>query len=223
MSFLSVLTGIGTLVSPLLNQASPQKTTESGSKTMAGQAYNDTVLSGLNNLMTAAMQTGNFGTSQDALTGRLSQVQTAAGNPTFDVDAFTSGITQQATAATQMDLDSQINGMLSSTGSSETGNSMSALLGQKMRNNAAANLAGITSNARATGEQIKMQQGQALTGEIASLTDSISNQILALMQVGKNAATAATESSNTTQTNREGLGTSFNNMFSVLRGSSLNA
>lgn len=140
------------------------------------------------------------GVASDALTGRLSQVVAQAGQPEFDVNRYVSGIADAATAATQSDLESRINSTLSSVGASETGNSMAALLGNRMRNDASASLAGTISNAYAQGEQIRAAQQESLTQQIGALSGDIGNQLTALLDAAKGGVQATTERGTTTGT-----------------------
>lgn len=183
--------------------------------------YSSDVLASLDSILTQQMGAGGgVSTAQqasDALAGRLQQLQATANQPAFDVNGYVSGITEAATAATQNDLDSRINSILSATGSSEGGNSMSALLGNKLRNDAAANLAGISSNARAQGEQIRMAQEQSTTVQLGELAGGLNAGLVNLLgaarggqQATTGAATAVTtgtqtQSGSTAGTTRENV------------------
>jgi len=211
-------------------QNSTGSSTSTGSTTQAGTTvgkeqsqttgattnYSSDVLASLDAILTQQLGAGGgVGSAQqatDALASRLQQLQATASQPAFDVNGYVSGITESATAATQSDLDSRINSILSATGSSEGGNSMSALLGNKLRNEASANLAGITANARAQGEQIKLTQDQAITGQIGEMSGGMMANLANLLAAAKGgqqqttgAATAVSnqqqQSAGTTQAN----------------------
>jgi hypothetical protein len=155
--------------------------------------YNDQVLSSISSMLQTALGSNGFDTAQDALTGRLSQVQQQAAQPGFDVDSFVNGIMQQANATAQMDMDSQINSNASAIGGTSGGNSMAALLENRIRNDTAANLAGIQAQARATGQQIQTQQQSALTDQIGNLSGGIAGQIMNLLQTTRGAEENVTE------------------------------
>jgi hypothetical protein len=165
--------------------------------------YSSDVLASLDAILTQQLGSGSAMQASDALAGRLTQIQQQASQPAFDVNAYASGITAAATAATQNDLDSRINSILSATGSSEGGNSMSALLGAKLRNEAAANLAGISANARATGEQIKMGQQESLTGQISGLSGDLSTNLANLLAAAKGGSQQTTGTATATSSQQQ--------------------
>lgn len=169
--------------------------------------YSSDVLASLDSLLTSQLGSGAPQKATDVLSGRLDQLKASAAAPAFDVDQYVSGIAAGAKAGIQNDLDSQINSILSATGSSEGGNSMSALLGAKLRNDASANLAGITSQARAQGEQIKIGQQESITGQIGSVTNDLSNQLAQLLASAKGGQQNTTGTANTTS-NQNTTGTS---------------
>ena len=188
--FAAILSGAGQLagsLSSLFGDKGGGSSTTSYTKEQSSQQYSDEVLAQVNSLLSAGLTSGQFEEGQEAIGGRLKQVQSAAQEPEFNVDDFVSGITRQAAAATQGNLESNINAILSATGTSETGSSMSALLGNRLRNDAAANFAGITSQARATGQEIKRTDRESLSSQIQGLGGTLSQQILALLSAGKGA------------------------------------
>jgi hypothetical protein len=169
------------------------------------------VLASLDSLLKAQLGGGSgTGTAQqatDAIADRLTQIQELANKPAFDVNGYVAGITQAATAATQNDLDSRINSILSATGSSEGGNSMSALLGAKLRNDATANLAGVTANAKLAGEQLATQQNESLTNQVGSLSGDLMTNIsnlLAAAKGGTQQTTGAATATSNQQTQQAG-------------------
>lgn len=162
--------------------------------------YSSDVLASLDSLLKSALGGGATSAATDALSGRLQQIQAQAGQPGFNVDNYVSGIAAQATAATQSNLDERINSVLSLTGSSETGNSMAALLGNRLRNEAGANLAGVISTARAQGEQIAQGQQESLTAQISGLSSDITNQLATLLGAAKGGVQDTTSKSTATNT-----------------------
>lgn len=142
----------------------------------------------LEGLFLGNVGSGNFEQAGDAMSTRLDQIMAQTKQPSFDVGGFAKGITEQATAGAQLDLESQINNILSTSGSSESGNSMSALLANRLRNTTAANLAGISAEATATGEGIRQSQEKLATESIMGLSGGLSDQILSLIQSTRGAS-----------------------------------
>lgn len=174
--------------------------------------YSSDVLASLDSLLKQQLAGGGaqIQQAQDALGGRLQQIQAIAGQPQFDVNNFVSGIASQAAAATQSDLDSRINTMLSASGSSETGNSMSALLGNRLRNEAAANFAGIVSGAQAQGTQIAQAQQESITGQISGLAGGLGSQLATLLGATQGAQSTTTgQSTSTGQSTQQAQETTF--------------
>lgn len=154
--------------------------------------YSSDILASLDSLLKSTFAAGGAEMATDALQGRLMQIEQQAVAPQFDVNNFVSGIASAAGAEIQNDLDSKINTMLSATGSSESGNSMAALLGNKLRNDAAASMAGVVSQATAQGEAIRQAQQGQITEEISGLTGQLSGQIAQLLQVAQGATQQTT-------------------------------
>jgi len=172
---------------------------QTGAQSQTTNMYSSDILASLDTILKGQLNSGSAQTATDAVAGRLSQVQDEAAGGGFDVEGYVSGIAAAAGAATQSDLDSRINQTLSATGSSETGNSMSALLGNRMRNEASANLAGIVANATATGKQIRTQEQASLTDQISELSGGLSAQLNQLLGVTAGASQTTT-GTNVTQT-----------------------
>lgn len=144
------------------NQNMTGGTTSTGSEqqSQTSLGFSEELMGELNALLGATIQGGGGITAgQQALQNRLNAVQ---GNG-FDVDDFVSGVMKSATQTAKGALESGINGIESSIGGSTSGNSMAALLANRMRNEAASNLAGIESQARATGAGIRAQESTELT------------------------------------------------------------
>lgn len=167
-------------------------TRESSATTGATTNYSSDVLAALDSILTQSLGSGTSQQATDALSGRLGQVQDAAAQPGFDVEGYVSGIANAAQVGIQADLDSRINSILSATGSSETGNSMSALLASRLRNDAASNLAGIVSNATAQGTQIQQGQQESLTTQISGLSGDLTTQLVNLLGAAKGGAQQTT-------------------------------
>lgn len=177
-----------------------------GSETQQSQSgqtttsYSSDVLASLDSLLKTQLAGGGqqVQEAQDALAGRLQQIRDVAAQPQFDVNGFVSGIAAQAKATTQMDLDSRINGMMSASGGSETGNSMMALLGNRLRNDAAANFAGIVSGAQAQGTQIAQAQQESISGQIQNLAGGLGQQLTNLLGATAGAQQTTTGQNTTT-------------------------
>lgn len=181
---------------------SSQTGTSTGTSTSSATGkttnYSADVMASLDSMLKQQMAAGGVTASTDALKGRLDQVKAMAANE-FDVEGYVSGITSAAAAATNSDLEDRINTTLSAVGGSETGNSMAALLGNRMRNDAAANLAGVASSAYAQGEAIRDQQRTSVTAQMSQLAGDMNASLTALLGAAKGGTQTTTESGKTTQ------------------------
>lgn len=175
-------------------QSSTGNTEGSSVRQYGEQQYNDEILAGLESLL--GTQMSSFGTSTAATQARLGQLSQQAQLAPFDVAQYEQQVAGQAAARAGLDLDSSINRLFSATGTSSNDNSMTALLENRMRNDTASNLAGISAGARATGEQIRQSQEAQLTSGIQGLSDSLANQVLSLMTQVRGARTAGTATTN---------------------------
>jgi hypothetical protein len=146
------------------------------------------LLKSLEGLFMKQMNSGQFESGTNAIQGRLEQLMKQSQDPQFDVDKYASGIRDQATSAAQLDLESGINSMLSQAGVSEGGNSMNALMANKMRNTTAANLGGVFSQAYGEGEQIRQAQQGQLTEGIQGLGGSLVESMLGLIGATRGAS-----------------------------------
>jgi len=173
------------------------------------------LLKQLEDLFKSSVGSGNFQTSSNALVDRIKQLSTAAQKPEFDVAGFAKGVTDQASAAAGLDLESAINGLLSKSGVTESGNSMNALLANKLRNQTTANIAGVNAQATATGEGIRSSQSNTLTQGIQNLSATLSQQILQLIQ-GTRGATATGTSTSKEDTVGKGTTTEKSNPFDAI-------
>lgn len=147
------------------------------------------LLKQLEGLFSKGVGSGGFEMGTESMMSRLGQLNDQAKLPMFDVEQFAKGINDQAKAGALLDLESGIHGAGSATGGSSSGNSMAALLSNKLQNQTAANLAGISSEATATGEGIRQAQQQQLTEGIMGLSGGLSQQILSLIGATRGANT----------------------------------
>jgi len=183
-------------------------TTGTGSTTQTGKEsttqqntttnYSASVLASLDALLSEQMGNGNAQQGADTLSQRLKEITAQASKPGFDVEGYVSGIAKAASVDQQNALDSNINQILSRTGTSESGNSMSALLANKLRGEASANLAGIVSQAQATGAQIKNAEQESFTSQISGLSNDISGQLAQLLSAAKGGTSTSTGTQDTT-------------------------
>lgn len=198
-----ILGGLGGLFG---NKSSESYVRDSRTDTTAEyQDLDPELLKALNGLFMSSMGSGGFEMGTDSMMSRLGQLNEQAKAPQFDVEKFAKGIMDQATAGAQLDLESGIHGAGSATGGSASGNSMAALLANKVQNQTAANLAGIGSEATATGEQIRQAQQGQLTEGIMGLSSGLSQQLLALIGATRG---ASTRGKSTSIEHTEGRGTS---------------
>ena len=153
------------------------------------------LLKSLESLFTGQVGGTGFSDATSAINNRLGQLTAQAAQPQFDVSGFAKGVTDQATAAAGLDLESTINGILSQSGISEGGGSMNALLANKLRNQTAANLAGVNAQATATGEGIRQSQQQGLTQGISTLGTNLAGSILDLIKSTRGASNTGTSKS----------------------------
>jgi hypothetical protein len=209
---LPTILGIGSLLSGVVgsifgnnttqntNQVQDSTTNAMGSTVAqsGSQELNDQLLSSLNNLFQQNVGGSGFNTATNALQTRIGQVQDNASQPGFDVNAFVDNIMKGAKSTTQAGLENNINSMSSSTGSSANDNTMTSLLANRMRSDAASSLASTEANATATGTQIQQAQQQGYSDQLNSLSNSLSGQILSLIEQTKGTQSAATQT-NTNQ------------------------
>lgn len=140
---------------------------------------------------------GNTNAAATSMGNRLNQLNQMAAQPGFNVNEFIRGISDQARASQQSQLDSSINGMMSQLGGTTDSNSMAALLANRMQGDAAANLAGISANAALQGSQLATAQQESLTQQIGSVSSGLTQQITALLDAAKGAQQATTGQTNT--------------------------
>lgn len=200
MSLLSGLVGITKLATNFIgggagsttdknessNQTANQKVTGNQSQSSAGsqsanrREFSDGFLQLLE--LTAKDALGSSAAGASALRDQLAEVQN---NPiNFDADAFVKGITEQAKSSVMGQLESDVNSTVSATGGSTSGNSASALLASRLRNDAAANIAGVQASAQGTAAQIQSglqsQRSSTIAGVAGSVNDSLTSLLAAL-------------------------------------------
>ena len=192
MSLLSGLTGLLKIGSNFLgggagdninisgtSNTSANQTTNTAQKTTQQQQQSSQLFSDgfLKLLETISADTlGSSAQSQSAVRDQIGKVQKAdlgKAEIPFDMNAYIDGIVRQGTSRVTNQLESDVNQTESAIGGSSSGNSMSALLAQKLRGNAASDIAGITANATSTGAQIKSGLQQQRAEELASASTQL--------------------------------------------------
>lgn len=194
---LSMITGLLSGLGGLFGGGGSEETEDyeeftDSTTTASSQDLSPELLKSLESLFQTTLGSGQYEASSTAMSTRLQQLMDQANRPEFDVSSFAKGVTDQGVAAAGLDLESSINEMLGSAGVSEGGNSMSALLGNKMRNVTAANVSGISANATATGEQIRQAQQGQITEGIAGLSGQLQDAVIQMIQSTRGATQTGT-------------------------------
>lgn len=226
-----ILGGIGSLFGDKSKSTQSFSRDSTTTTNATAQDLSPDLLKSLEALFKGQIGGSGFSDSTGAIDTRLKQLSQQALQPQFDVAGFASGISRQAEAAAGLDLESSINGMLSASGGSEGGNSMNALLANKMRNTTAANLAGISSQATATGENIRQTQQNSITSGIQGLGGTLADQLLKLIQgtrgasnTGQSTSHEKTKGTGTdTSTSSTNPFTAIGNIFGSFAGAKSNA
>lgn len=162
-------------------------------QTASAQDLSPELLQQLEGLFSSVLSGGGMEQSQAALSAQLARVLEQAGGPEFNVDRFVSDLMQSATSGAQLDLESNRNALLSQAGgASADGNSMAALLVNRLQNNTASALAGAGAEARAAGEGILRTNRESSTSQISGLSDGLAQGILGLIQQTRGANTTGT-------------------------------
>lgn len=112
----------------------------------------------------------------------------------FDAEGFVSGGLAAAESRQRMDLESSINGLFDAIGGGAGDNTMAALMANRLRGDAAANLAGIESQLVGQANQIQRENVGAAISERAT-DNAFVNQLLANLKGG----VATTEGAVTSQ------------------------
>ena len=162
-----------------INTTSTGKETSQGVTTNLG--FDSGIMAKLNNLLGGAIDGAGVGGVQGILQDRLQQLASAGAN-NFDPAAFAANITGQAESAIGGKLEGSLNGLMTQAGGTEGGNSMAALLGSRLRNDATAELAGVSAAARAQGEDILRANQQSQTSQISGLSGDITGSLTGLIQ-----------------------------------------
>lgn len=162
-------------------QSQTGTTTNSGTTSSSQSSFGDEVAGHIQSSISDILS--GLGAAKDTIGAGVGSL---AG---FDPNAFVTGIVQQAASQQQNQLSTAINGAIDTVGGGQNSNSMTALLANKMTQDSAANLAGITSNATATAEDILRQNLGAQTGAMSSLN----NLAPALIEAFKGGNTTGTQ------------------------------
>lgn len=199
--------------------------TQSGTKSSTGTTTN--TQTGTSNQQTTGSQTGqtsqqgssqqqtsqqgttqqtNFGTG--VLAGLEQQVMQLLGQSrsagsfesSFDPDAYVEGVMAAAESQAQNQVDLGVNNVFSTVGGRE--NSMSQLLAAKIRNDSAANLAGVRSQAEGSAQQI-LRENFLANAQGVSADNSFLTQLTNALKGGVSTGTTSetgTQTGNTSQT-----------------------
>lgn len=203
MSLLSGLVGIGKVASNFLGGGagdsvkstgkSTQSTTQTGTSTSSSNAsqsnnsrqFSDNMLQVLELVTKDSL--GSAASGSSALRDRLDDVSSNPVN--FDSDSFIRGVMDAANSTVKNKLTSDINGVVSSTGGSTSGNSASALLASRLTNDAASNLAGVRASAGAQAAEIQSNLDQSRTSQLTSITQGMDATLTSLLSALKGGET----------------------------------
>lgn len=168
------------------NESSSTQTRTVGSESSRGVTtnlgFNSEIMSKLNTLLGGAVSDGSRGIASKGLTDRMLQLNAQSRQPGFNAGAFAGAVSRQANNKTQDVLEGSLNGLIGQTGGTEKGNSMAALLGNRLRNDAATEMVGNTAAARAQGEEIARANQQSLTGQMSQIGGDIMGSLTNLIQ-----------------------------------------
>lgn len=162
-----------------------QQGTVAGQTTQQSNLFSNDIMKGLESVVG-----GLFGNTDGAQVGD------------FNATDFVSGGMAKASADSTMQLEDSINQMVAATGGRVDGNSMTALLANRARNDSAANMAGVESQLTAQANEIV--RNNALAGN--SIDQSKQGFLTNLLQVlkGGQATTTGAETQQTAQTGTTG-------------------
>lgn len=151
---------------------SSQTTTGTQQQTQTSQLLSDSILSALEQSSLRALTAAE--TPQGPQIGELNG---------FNIGDFVSQGYQAAASQQQAQLEQSVNGLFDSVGGTASGNSMAALLANRLRGDAAANLAGVQANLTAQGNQILRENiGQSVAAQVAQ--QQFVTQLLAQLRGG---------------------------------------
>lgn len=162
------------------------------------------VLDALSGLFTNGQLQANQTQVQTALGANLAAVQDAAANP-FDQKAYINGIMTSANNTANNDLVAGLGKTVMATGGSLEGNSMSALLANKLKTDTASQLAGIQSEATAQAAQLAQGQQESATNQSLALSAGLTKNLTDMLTLFRGAQTNQTQ---TSTEHTKGTGTS---------------
>lgn len=156
------------------------QTTGTQAQTGLTQSFSDMILGALEAKTAEALGVTTGGPTAESLSG-------------FNRDQFVQGGMQAAQATSQAGLEQSINGLMDNVGGTTEGNSMAALLANRLRNDAGASMAG-------TRSQLEGQAAQIQQGNVAARTQELgtNNAFVAQLLAGLKGGVTAT--SGTVQT-----------------------
>jgi len=163
---------------------SNQQASGTQSSTQRSQSLSDVILGALEASSLRALQSAEApgGPAASSLNG-------------FDLDSFVQNGYAAAEAQQRGNLEQSINGLFDSVGGTASGNSMAALLANRLQGDATANLAGIQANLVGQGNQILRENVGASVAERAAQQSYVAN----LLNQLKGGVTAATGEAATTE------------------------
>lgn len=158
---------------------------QTGTTSQTTNLFSDAILQGLEGVVGSL-----FGNTSGATVGD------------FDADQFVAGGLAKATADSTMSLEDNLNQMVANIGGRADGNSMTALLANRARNDAAANLAGVES--QLTGQANEIVRQNVLAGNTIDATNQgfLANLLQTLK--GGTSTTTGTEAVATQQQGQTG-------------------
>lgn len=186
-----------------VSEASERSGRQSNAAAATQQSFSDQFLRQLER--TASTALGRTGSSQQALTQQLGRLN-APIKSNFDSGKYVRGAVDSARSVITRDLERGINATTMQTGGSVSGNSASALLAGKLRNEAGSALAGVRSDAMANAEslrqsdiQTQLQQRVGLASAAAGLTSTLDASTANLIANLKGGAIQSNSRENQTQ------------------------
>lgn len=204
---------LGAGISGLLNKNKKKESSTAAIDSTTTGSQADLPPELLSNLQSLFQQlTGSQAGSQVQQAGQQQLSNVAA----FDPTKFAQDITAQAASDAGLQLDSATNDVLNRAGGGR-GSSSAALLINKLKNTTAANLAGISANARISGEQFK-------SDALNKVSNDLANQISNIIQITRGSSVSGTLREIGSQSGRGsaraggGIGGFFQGVSSVLPG-----
>lgn len=144
---------------------------------------------------TSAFSDSTLGAIEKAVSDLFGKVGGAAPVSAFDKDSFISDTVGSASADINAGLESNVNQLITNLGGTASTNSMGALLTNRLRNDAAAEVAGVRANATTQAEEIARNNALA-SSQIAGQDQSFLGQLLGALKGGQ-ITTTGTESTTT--------------------------